>query len=174
MIKNHQCHSIRSHPDTRLRNSAFRAQIFLGESFRLPCEPSHRWFYRPSQWASLGIYTRILVIFSLRRLPFRQELLHWLNSLLQLNITKVEQCGTGYAYFDLLSNIPPLLLPALLLCIGCGRFDRAFAQKTLSKSLEIRAQLTLFNRAALCQVYDSVFSASYSFQVQAASASVKT
>jgi len=24
-----------------------------------------------------------------------QELLHWLNSLLQLNITKVEQCGTG-------------------------------------------------------------------------------
>jgi RP/EB family microtubule-associated protein len=26
----------------------------------------------------------------------RQELLHWLNSLLQLNVTKVEQCGTGY------------------------------------------------------------------------------
>jgi hypothetical protein len=26
----------------------------------------------------------------------RQELLAWLNNLLQLNITKVEQCGTGY------------------------------------------------------------------------------
>jgi len=27
----------------------------------------------------------------------RQELLAWLNGLLQLNLTKVEQCGTGYA-----------------------------------------------------------------------------
>lgn len=26
----------------------------------------------------------------------RQELVAWLNNLLQLNITKVEQCGTGY------------------------------------------------------------------------------
>ncbi|KAJ6115524.1 hypothetical protein N7523_005941 [Penicillium sp. IBT 18751x] len=26
----------------------------------------------------------------------RQELLAWLNNLLQLNITKIEQCGTGY------------------------------------------------------------------------------
>ena len=25
----------------------------------------------------------------------RQELLAWLNNLLQLNVTKVEQCGTG-------------------------------------------------------------------------------
>ncbi len=31
----------------------------------------------------------------LQTLP-RQELLAWLNNLLQLNITKVEQCGTGY------------------------------------------------------------------------------
>jgi hypothetical protein len=28
-------------------------------------------------------------------LHHRQELVTWLNSLLQLNITKVEQCGTG-------------------------------------------------------------------------------
>jgi hypothetical protein len=27
---------------------------------------------------------------------YRQELVAWLNNLLQLNITKVEQCGTGY------------------------------------------------------------------------------
>ncbi|RPA99806.1 hypothetical protein L873DRAFT_1806348 [Choiromyces venosus 120613-1] len=26
----------------------------------------------------------------------RQELLNWLNGLLQLNITRIEQCGTGY------------------------------------------------------------------------------
>ena len=31
-------------------------------------------------------------------LPFRQELLAWLNNLLQLNITKIEQCGTGYGF----------------------------------------------------------------------------
>ncbi len=31
----------------------------------------------------------------LQTLP-RQELLAWLNNLLQLNVTKVEQCGTGY------------------------------------------------------------------------------
>jgi hypothetical protein len=38
----------------------------------------------------------------------RQELLSWLNNLLQLNVTKVEQCGTGYvlsAYC--LSEDPP-------------------------------------------------------------------
>jgi hypothetical protein len=29
-------------------------------------------------------------------MEYSQELLHWLNSLLQLNVTKVEQCGTGY------------------------------------------------------------------------------
>lgn len=28
----------------------------------------------------------------------RQELVAWLNNLLQLNLTKVEQCGTGYAH----------------------------------------------------------------------------
>lgn len=33
----------------------------------------------------------------------RQELLSWLNGLLQLNITKVEQCGTGY--------VPRTILP---------------------------------------------------------------
>ena len=30
--------------------------------------------------------------------PSRQELLGWLNNLLQLNITKIEQCGTGYGF----------------------------------------------------------------------------
>ncbi|XHF97758.1 hypothetical protein AWENTII_001342 [Aspergillus wentii] len=38
----------------------------------------------------------------------RQELLAWLNGLLQLNLTKIEQCGTGYGYlpFSLASSVP--------------------------------------------------------------------
>lgn len=35
----------------------------------------------------------------------RQELLHWMNSLLQLNITKVEQCGTGAALCQIYDSI---------------------------------------------------------------------
>ncbi|KAF2668137.1 putative microtubule binding protein [Microthyrium microscopicum] len=35
----------------------------------------------------------------------RQELLAWLNNLLQLNITKVEQCGTGAAYCQIFDSI---------------------------------------------------------------------
>ncbi|PTB66287.1 hypothetical protein BBK36DRAFT_168890 [Trichoderma citrinoviride] len=35
----------------------------------------------------------------------RQELLNWLNSLLQLNLTKVEQCGTGAALCQVFDSI---------------------------------------------------------------------
>ncbi|KAJ6477889.1 calponin homology domain-containing protein [Mycena vitilis] len=35
----------------------------------------------------------------------RMELLQWLNDLLQLNYTKVEQCGTGGAYLQVLDSI---------------------------------------------------------------------
>lgn len=35
----------------------------------------------------------------------RQELVQWLNSLLQLNITKVEQCGTGAALCQVYDSI---------------------------------------------------------------------
>ncbi|TKA71551.1 hypothetical protein B0A55_07059 [Friedmanniomyces simplex] len=35
----------------------------------------------------------------------QQELLAWLNGLLQLNITKVEQCGTGAAYCQIYDSI---------------------------------------------------------------------
>ncbi|KAK3322622.1 calponin homology domain-containing protein [Apodospora peruviana] len=35
----------------------------------------------------------------------RQELLQWLNSLLQLNMTKVEQCGTGAALCQVYDSI---------------------------------------------------------------------
>ncbi|KAJ7744021.1 calponin homology domain-containing protein [Mycena maculata] len=35
----------------------------------------------------------------------RADLLQWLNDLLQLNYTKVEQCGTGGAYLQILDSI---------------------------------------------------------------------
>lgn len=35
----------------------------------------------------------------------RSELLAWLNELLQINYTKIEQCGTGAAYCQILDSI---------------------------------------------------------------------
>ena len=35
----------------------------------------------------------------------RSELLAWLNELLQINYTKVEQCGTGAAYCQILDSV---------------------------------------------------------------------
>jgi len=35
----------------------------------------------------------------------RTDLLAWLNELLQINYTKVEQCGTGGAYCQVLDSI---------------------------------------------------------------------
>lgn len=35
----------------------------------------------------------------------RTELLQWLNELLQLNYTKVEQCGAGGAYLQIIDSI---------------------------------------------------------------------
>lgn len=42
---------------------------------------------------------------------YRQELLAWLNNLLQLNITKIEQCGTGYGFFFLHSHTLVVMEP---------------------------------------------------------------
>lgn len=44
----------------------------------------------------------------------RSELIGWLNDLLQLNYTKVEQCGTGAAYVQILDSIY-----GAHLCISC-------------------------------------------------------
>ena len=41
----------------------------------------------------------------------RSELLAWLNELLQINYTKVEQCGTGAAYCQILDSIYRTFLP---------------------------------------------------------------
>jgi hypothetical protein len=35
----------------------------------------------------------------------RQELIQWINDLLQLNYTKVEQCGTGAVYCQIMDSI---------------------------------------------------------------------
>lgn len=35
----------------------------------------------------------------------RTDLLAWVNDLLQLNYTKIEQCGTGAAYCQVLDSI---------------------------------------------------------------------
>ncbi|KAI1865749.1 hypothetical protein JX265_008072 [Neoarthrinium moseri] len=72
----------------------------------------------------------------LTRLPNSQELVSWLNSLLHLNITKVEQCGTGVGHGP---SAPPVLLTLLGL-------DRMRSHSPL-----------LVNSAALCQVFDSIF-----------------
>jgi hypothetical protein len=56
----------------------------------------------------------------------RSELLAWLNELLQINYTKIEQCGTGAAYCQILDSIyrastgttlPPLSCVPPLMCI---------------------------------------------------------
>jgi hypothetical protein len=51
----------------------------------------------------------------------RSELLSWVNELLQINYTKIEQCGTGAAYCQILDSIYRVFLeyslqsPCLLL-----------------------------------------------------------
>ena len=35
----------------------------------------------------------------------RTELIAWVNELLQLNYTKVEQCGTGGAYCQIIDSV---------------------------------------------------------------------
>ena len=54
----------------------------------------------------------------------RSELLAWLNELLQINYTRVEQCGTGAAYCQILDSVyrmfpsqKRLLPPASVLCM---------------------------------------------------------
>ena len=44
----------------------------------------------------------------------RSELLAWLNELLQINYTKVEQCGTGAAYCQILDSVYRTSFPTAL------------------------------------------------------------
>ena len=69
----------------------------------------------------------------------RQELLAWMNNLLQLNITKVEQCGTGYTNFSLPQDLSEK------------------RTKELAQDERIKLMRNLEPRAALCQIYDSIF-----------------
>lgn len=58
-------------------------------------------------WVNQGIFPNItaFVTTQLTTSPPRQDLLGWLNSLLQLNMTKVEQCGTGAALCQVYDSI---------------------------------------------------------------------
>lgn len=57
----------------------------------------------------------------------RSDLLAWINDLLQLNYTRIEQCGTGGAYCQILDSIygayvsPGRVSLLLYGCEGCGR-----------------------------------------------------
>lgn len=55
---------------------------------------------RRSSWIAVIVCLLTGGVFCL----YRQELLAWLNNLLQLNITKIEQCGTGYGFSFLHSH----------------------------------------------------------------------
>lgn len=41
----------------------------------------------------------------------RTELLEWLNNLLQINYTKIEQCGTGGAYCQVMDSVYGASIP---------------------------------------------------------------
>ena len=43
--------------------------------------------------------------FKTSRMTSRTDLLAWLNELLQINYTKVEQCGSGGAYCQIIDSI---------------------------------------------------------------------
>lgn len=52
-------------------------------------------------YVCLPIYINITMVIG----ESRTELLHWLNTVLDLNYTKVEQCGTGAAFCQLMDSI---------------------------------------------------------------------
>lgn len=50
----------------------------------------------------------------------RTDLIAWINDLLQVNYTKIEQCGTGGAYCQIMDSIyGEVLLSAQLLFLTC-------------------------------------------------------
>lgn len=93
-------------PHTTVTNHRYQPENSL--SFCLSCiDLSRSALVQPAQWVNQGkIFFRMLTPLRLGielivqyadTFPncYRQELLGWLNNLLQLNVTKVEQCGTG-------------------------------------------------------------------------------
>lgn len=62
----------------------------------------------------------------------RADLLAWLNELLQLNYTKVEQCGSGGAYCQILDSI-----------YGSSHPDLAIASLKVVTNAELSCRLDL-------------------------------
>ena len=57
----------------------------------------------------------------------RTELIGWVNELLQLNYTKVEQCGTGGAYCQIMDSIYGASTRKLLLIHASDTFSVIFS-----------------------------------------------
>ena len=53
----------------------------------------------------------------------RTDLLTWLNELLQINYTKVEQCGAGGAYCQILDSVYGILFFYLLIASHTNVFN---------------------------------------------------
>lgn len=54
------------------------------------------------------------LFFKTFRMTSRTDLLAWLNELLQINYTKVEQCGSGGAYCQIIDSIYGTMCSATL------------------------------------------------------------
>jgi hypothetical protein len=68
----------------------------------------------------------------------KNELLSWLNELLQLNYTKVEQCANGAAYCQIMDAIYPVRPRCSADCRRCatagGHGERGLAQAPCARS----------------------------------------
>ena len=93
----------------------------------------------------------------------RTELIAWLNDLLQVNYTKVEQCGTGGAYCQIMDSIfgkwatlcDPLFLNrrfAMLCCLCCYYRRRTHATSEDECETRVRVHWELQDLAKHLQV----------------------
>eukprot|EP00277_Geminigera_cryophila_P021673 CAMPEP_0179470258 /NCGR_PEP_ID=MMETSP0799-20121207/50733_1 /TAXON_ID=46947 /ORGANISM="Geminigera cryophila, Strain CCMP2564" /LENGTH=100 /DNA_ID=CAMNT_0021277179 /DNA_START=157 /DNA_END=455 /DNA_ORIENTATION=- len=81
----------------------------------------------------------------------RAELLEWVNSILELNYTKVEQCGNGAAYCQLFDAIYPGEVPVKRLlfeakqehdCVKNYKLLQViFQKKNIAKNIEVEKLL---------------------------------
>lgn len=79
----------------------------------------------------------------------RSELLAWLNELLQINYNKVEQCGTGGAYCQILDSIYrksfPTALPACPLGVLLKSFGTHSGHPNDARQNECEARIRIYS-----------------------------
>ena len=72
----------------------------------LECDAAGRWLFHAVRETNSDVHLKACcsqLIFKMSE--SRTELIAWVNELLQLNYTKVEQCGTGGAYCQIIDSI---------------------------------------------------------------------